>query len=112
MAPKNLEGRVITKKGRTFKGSLAYDLDEVWDIEVLDGKLKDTKYFIPFYLIEEITPQNYNYSMVRLRDGTSLMLGDEGDVSSKNNGVLVWLSATKTKYVSWNDIKSITFTNK
>jgi hypothetical protein len=112
MAPKNLEGRVITKKGRTFKGSLAYDLDEVWDIEVLDGKAKDTKYFIPFYLIEEIIPQNYNYSLVKLREGTSLMLGDEGDVSSKNNGVLVWLSATKTKYVSWNDIKAITFTNK
>lgn len=111
-APESLEGRVITKNGETYRGQLAYDLDEVWDIEVLDGKSKDTKYFIPFYLIEEITPQNYNYSMVRLRDGTSLMLGDEGDVSSKNNGVLVWLSETKTKYVSWSNIKSITFTNK
>jgi hypothetical protein len=111
-APEPLLGRIETKDGETFQGNLAYDLDELWDIEILDGQSKGARYYIPFYLIKSISPQNYNYSLVELNDGTSLMLGEEGDVSSKNNGVLVWLSESKTKYVPWKNIKSLTFKHK
>lgn len=107
--PHPLQGKIETNDGTVFHGQLAYDLDEIWDIEILDGQSKGTKYFIPFYLIKSISPQNYNYSLVELNNGTNLMLGEEGDVSSRNNGVLVWLSESKTKYVPWKDIKSLTF---
>ena len=103
---------VQTVDGQSFKGQLIYDLDETWDIEVLDGKLKETKYYIPFYLVKSITPQNYNYSLVELTNGSSLMLGDEGDVNYGNNGILVWLSASKTRYVPWKKIKFVTFNPK
>lgn len=111
-APRLLQGKVETLDGKTLQGNLAYDLDEVWDIEILDGQSKGTKYYIPFYLIKSISPQNYNYSLVELNNGTKLMLGEEGDVSSRNNGVLVWLSESKTKYVPWKNIKSLTFRHK
>lgn len=108
-SPKPLSGNVETHDGQSFNGRLVYDLDETWDIEILDGKSKETKYYIPFYLIKSITPQNYNYSLVVLANGSSIMLGDEGDVSHRNNGILVWLTESKTKYIPWKQIKSVTF---
>jgi len=111
-APKPLTGKVMTKDGKSFQGKMAYDLDEIWNIEILDGESKGSRYFIPFYLIKSIEPQNYNYSLVTLTNGQTLMLGEEADVNHKNNGVLVWLSESKTRYIPWKNIKSLTFTHK
>lgn len=111
-SPKPLYGKVETIEGNSFKGRLVYDLDETWDIEILDGKTNGSKYFIPFSIIQSITPQNFNYSQVTLTNGTSIMLGEEGDVNHGNKGVLVWLTASKTKYVPWEQIKSVTFIPK
>jgi len=111
-APKPLTGKVITLDGKTFQGKIAYDLDEIWNIEILDGQAKGSRYFLPFHLIKSIEPQNYNYSLVTLTNDQSLMLGEEGDVNHRNNGLLVWLSESKTRYVPWKNIKSLTFTHK
>lgn len=108
-SPKPLYGKVETIEGQSYKGRLVYDLDETWDIEILDGKTKGTKYYIPFHLITSITPQNYNYSLVELTNGSSIMLGDEGDVNHHNKGILVWLTESKTRYIPWKKIKSVTF---
>lgn len=111
-SPKPLYGMVETIEGQSFQGRLVYDLDETWDIEILDGKSKGTKYYIPFYLVKSINPQNYNYSLVELTNGSTIMLGDEGDINHRNNGILVWLTASKTKYIPWKQIKSVTFKPK
>lgn len=111
-APRPIYGRVETIGGQSFKGKIVYDLDETWDIEVLDGRLKGTKYYIPFYLVRSITPQNYNYSLIELTNGSSLILGDEGDVNHDNHGILVWLNESKTRYIPWDKIKSVTFNPK
>lgn len=110
--PKPLYGKVETTEGQSFDGRLVYDLDETWDIEILDGRTKGTKYYIPFHLIKSITQQNYNYSLVELTNGSSIMLGDEGDVNYDNNGLLVWLTESKTRYIPWKKIKSVTFESK
>lgn len=111
-SPRLLQGKLETKDGKSIKGTIVYDLDETWDIEMLEGESKGNKYFIPFHQIKKITPQNYNYSLVELTDGTNLMLGDEGDVSFKNHGILVWITDSKTVYTPWKEIKSVTFTSK
>jgi hypothetical protein len=111
-SPKLLFGKIETTENQHFTGQLIYDLDETWDIEPLDGKSKGTKYYIPFYLIRSISPQNYNYSLVELTNGSFMMLGEVGDVNHDNNGILVWLTASKTKYIPWKQIKSVTFTPK
>ena len=107
--PKSLKGTVLTQDGQKISGRLVYDLDESWDIEILDGRTKGTKYYLPFYLLKSISPQNFNYSLVELRDGTRLLLGDEGDVNQNNNGILVWISASRTRYIPWEEVKTVTF---
>jgi hypothetical protein len=104
----NLAGKVETQSGHVYRGRLIYDLDESWNGEMLDGRSGGIKYMVPFYLIKSVAPQNYNYCLVTLRNGEEKLLGDEWDTSHKNNGVLVWLTNDKTKYIPWKEVKEIT----
>ena len=107
---KGINATVITIQGDEFKGLLAFDLDEAWEFEVLDANDDNVAYQIPFRNIKSITPKNYNYSMVELKNGEFLLLGDHRDVSRENAGVLVFVSKSgDPEYIRWEDIKNITF---
>ena len=107
---KGINATVITIQGDEFKGLLAFDLDEAWEFEVLDANDDNVAYQIPFRNIKSITPKNYNYSMVELKNGERLLLGDHRDVSRENAGVLVFVSKSgDPEYIRWEDIKNITF---
>ena len=99
---KGINATVITIQGDEFKGLLAFDLDEAWEFEVLDANDDNVAYQIPFRNIKSITPKNYNYSMVELKNGERLLLGDHRDVSSENAGVLVFVSKSgDPEYIRW-----------
>lgn len=104
-----LKGSVKTTDGKTFSGKIIYDLDEEYGMEVLQGKDEDIEYIIPFRKIASISPKNYDYSTVKLKDGTTLTLGDAQDVSDKNSGVLVFEASNDPIYVPWSKINIITF---
>ena len=109
--PKRLEGTVTTFENKTFSGLLIYDVDEAYDYELLEGKDYNIEYNIPFRKIDRIVPKNYNYSLIYLRSGGDLLLGDLQDVSDRNDGVLVLKSADDDKpvYVPWKKIKEVNF---
>jgi hypothetical protein len=109
-SPKGLRGKVITITGEEHTGLIAYDLDEAWECEILDGKDDQVNYKIPFKNIKNIIPKNYAYSMVILRNGTNLLLGESRDVSQENDGVLVFASKdAKPIYIRWSKIDEIIF---
>jgi hypothetical protein len=101
---------VVTIDGEEHTGLLAYDLDEAWEFEILDGNDDDVTYQIPFRHIKNIIPKNYNYSSVILRNGTNLLLGGGRDVSENNDGILVFPSKdAKPIYVRWSKIDQVIF---
>lgn len=107
---KGLTATVITIDGEEYKGLLAYDLDEAWEFEILDGKDDRVTYKIPFRNIKNIIPKNYAYSMVILKNGTNLLLGESRDVSDQNDGVLVFPSKNaKPEFIRWSKIDEIIF---
>lgn len=107
---KGINATVITIQGDEFKGLLAFDLDEAWEFEVLDANDDKVEYQIPFRNIKSITPKNYNYSMVELKNGERLLLGDHRDVSSENAGVLVFVSKSgDPQYIRWSKVDQIIF---
>lgn len=106
---KKLSGTVTTNDGKTFSGDIIYDLDEEYTFEMLQGKDDDVEYIIPMEFVKTITPKNYDYSTVVLKNGTELLLGDARDVSEENDGVLVFSGSGDPEYILWDDIKSITF---
>jgi len=106
---KKLSGTVETTDGETFNGDIIYDLDEEYTFEMLQGHDDDVEYIISMGNIKSITPKNYDNSIVVLKNGTELMLGDARDVNEDNDGVLVFTGGGDPKYIRWDDIKTITF---
>lgn len=108
-APKRLNGEVTLRSGQTVKGTIAYDLDESMDFEILDGKNDDISYRIPFKYVHSIEPKNFKFSFITLRNGSTLSLGDSADVNETNSGLLVFPEGQIPVYVPWKEIKLITF---
>ena len=107
---KGLTGTVVTVDGEEYEGLLAYDLDEAWEFEILDANDDDVEFQIPFRNIKSIVPKNYNYSMVFLKNGESLLLGGTRDVSDDNDGILVFTEGRKDPiFVKWSKIDEIIF---
>lgn len=107
--PSMLRGTVTTINGKTISGKIIYDLDEAWDFEILQGEDNDIEYLIPFKYIKRITPRNYSYSRIDLKNGERLTLGKSQDVSDRNDGILVFTNAEDPTYFAWEKIESIEF---
>lgn len=81
---------------------------EVEPFEMLKGKDDDVEYIIPFESIKSISPKNWEYSNITLKNGAELTLGESRDVSEENDGVIVFVNGS-SKFVLWENIKEITF---
>lgn len=108
--PEYLEGTVSRIDGIDLYGRIVFDIDEAVDFEFLEGADNDIEYHIPFRLIRKIIPKNYDYSMIELVSGKSLLLGGLRDVSSKNGGILVFMKGKKEpEFIPWKNIYEIVF---
>lgn len=103
---KKLSGSVQTTDGETLSGDIIFDLDEEFSFEMLQGSDDDVEYIIPFESVKSISPKNWDYSTIVLKDGSELTLGDARDVSEDNDGVLVFTGSGDPKFVLWEDIKT------
>lgn len=109
-SPKGLSGEVITLNNRSYKGYFAYDRDEVWEFEFLDGESKNWELKVPFENIKSISPRNAKYSLVELKAGNKLLLGHSRDVSDSNGGILLFESRDGDPIsIDWDDIDIIIF---
>lgn len=105
-----LSATVVTINGDEHQGLVAFDLDEAWEFELLDANDDRAEYQIVFRNIKSIVPKNSSYSMVELRNGERLLLGEHRDVSSSNAGVLVYPSKNADPiYIKWSKIDEIIF---
>ncbi len=106
---KKLSGTVTTTDGETLTGEIIYDLDESYTFEMLQGEDDDVSYIIPLESVKSISPKNWDYSEVVLKNGTKLTLGESRDVSEDNDGVLVFAGNGDPKFIIWEKVKEITF---
>jgi hypothetical protein len=105
-----LFGKVSTVQGKTYRGRLVYDADEMDAIEFLDGQRREIEYSIPFARIAFILPEQNNSSRVIYKDGRELKLADTVDVGHDNAGVLVLEGGEgKPRYIPWEDVRRIDF---
>lgn len=107
--PKLLEATIRTNTGAKTNSQIVYDLDEIYDIEFLNGSNGGFSYFIPFSQVEKIEPQNDKFSAVTVRSGEQFVLGDSGDVNRRNNGIILKFSENSAKFLKWEQVKSLHF---
>jgi len=108
-APRKLEGTIVTTDGAKYSGALVYDLDEAWDLEMLQGDENDMEYAIPFRTIKKITPRNFNSSLVELRDGRQIKLHATQDVNEDNDGLLIFHASEKPIWIAWEKVDYVEF---
>ena len=108
----NLDVEIYTFDEESYKGTIAFDMDELWDFELLDGDDDEIKLKIPFRNIANITPKNRNYSMITLLNGEQLLLGDRQDVNDRNEGVIFLNGKHADLKIQWDDIDQIIFKTK
>lgn len=105
----NLVAEIYTFDDRIVSGAIAYDKDEIWEFEMLDGDDGDLKMKIPFKNISKIVPKNRSFSMVYLKNGESYLLGDRQDVNYNNEGILMLQSSEEADLIEWENIDEIIF---
>ncbi|MEG0795074.1 MAG: hypothetical protein RR397_01010 [Odoribacter sp.] len=108
-SPEALQAEILTQDGERLIGTVAYDLDESLNCEIIEGMNDNITYFIPLRYIQSIEPKNYLYSFVTLKNGSALSLGDMQDMNLDNNGIMVFIPQQLPVYVPWNEVKKITF---
>lgn len=106
--PKLIRGIVRTNTGKIYKSNFVFDLDEQWNVEMLDGEA-DTgiSYQLIFKGIKQLKVKNHEYTEATLHDGKKVLLTDGTDVTYKNWGVLVWLPKNKYQYIPWNRVATL-----
>ncbi len=108
--PKGLFGTVYSIDGTEYRGKIVYDIDEIWELETLDGNDDDVEYKIAFRHVKSIIPKNYAYSMVELRNGDKILLGDTQDVSDSNDGILVFQNPDEEPiHIPWKKLAEVVF---
>ncbi|MFZ5517969.1 MAG: hypothetical protein ACOY90_15090 [Candidatus Zhuqueibacterota bacterium] len=108
-SPRKLEGTIVTTDGTKYSGALVYDLDEAWDLEMLQGDEDDMEYIIPFRSIKKITPRNFRSSLVELRNGHQLKLQATQDVNEDNDGLLIFNASEKPIWIAWEKVDYVEF---
>jgi len=98
---RRLAGTVTTASGETLSGPVAWDADEAWSWETLDGWAGQTEFEIEFAQIAGIAKVGGG-AAVTLRDGRVFHLGRSNDVGRGNRGIVVSTEAGDVK-VSWRD---------
>lgn len=108
--PSFLYGTVSRIDGEDLSGRIIFDIDEMLDMEIIEGRENDIEYNVLLSNIKKIVPKNHDYSSIELRNGKILLLGDGQDVSARNGGVLVFVKGKREpQYVSWKKINEIIF---
>jgi hypothetical protein len=109
-AQKELSGKVTTHSGKSFEGTLVYDLDEAYEYELLQGKEGEFEYVTAFRSVKRITTKGEHRCLVELKSGKKITLDEGQDVNEKHQGVLVFAKGKENPaYIPWEDVNEIEF---
>ncbi len=104
-----LYGTLETRDGQSFTGYIAWDMDEIFTTDVLDGEDGDRDLEIPFARIRAIERYSSSAARVTLADGTSPVLRGSNDVDDDNRDIMVADPALGEIRVEWDALKRVDF---
>jgi len=102
-------GTVKTLDGKKYEGIIVYDLDESEGYEILNGKIDNMEFYIPFSDVKSIQPKGRHSSVVKFRNGLELRLEDSQDVDYNHDGLLIFPEKGKRVYIEWEDVDILEF---
>ena len=104
-----IHGTLTTRDGNTFKGYVCWDIDEVFERDILDGNNGRRRMKIKFGNIAYIERIGSRATFVRLKSGREYKLSGTNDVNSGNRGILISDPGFGQVEVAWRNFKNLTF---
>jgi len=106
-----LYGTLTIRRGDEFTGFVCWDMDEVFEDDILDGRDGHRKRKIEFGRIATIERRSSNSAKVTLKNGKSMRLDDSNDIDSGNRGIVISDMNLGSITVEWDDFDMIEFKN-
>ena len=105
-----LYGTLLTRDGDRFTGYVAWDIDEVFTTDVLDGEDGRMDREIPFGQIRAIARNSSRSARVWLHEGEEVVLSGTNDVNGGNRDILIADPALGEVRVSWEALDRLDLT--
>ncbi len=109
LGEERLFGTLTTRSGAEFTGYVAWDVDEIYSTDVLDGEQDGQDYDIPFGDVAVIERYSSRAARVVLDDGVELILRGTNDVDRRNRGVSISDPSLGQVRVDWDDFDQLRF---
>lgn len=106
---KRLYGTVMTRRGDEYTGFVSWDVDEIFNGDILDGRESSRKRKIEFGKIEKIERRSSSSAIVTLAGGTEMRLSESNDIDSGNRGVCIYDKNLGRIIVDWDEFDAIVF---
>ena len=104
-----LYGTLETRDGDRFTGYIAWDMDEIFTTDILDGEENDRDYEIPFERIRSIERYSSSAARVTLKSGDEQVLRGSNDVDDDNRDIMVADPALGEVRVEWDELERVDF---
>ncbi len=104
-----LYGEAFTRRGDSFQGFVCWDVDEIFDTDILDGEEGRRKRKIEFGKIKKIEPLSSQSALVVLKDGTEMELENSNDIDSGNRGVIISDPQLGRISIDWDELEKVEF---
>ena len=104
-----LYGTLETRDGERFTGYIAWDMDEVFTTDVLDGEENGRDVELPFERIRAIERYSSSAARVTLVDGGERVLRGSNDVNDENRDIMVADPALGEVRVEWDELERVDF---
>lgn len=106
---RRLYGTVTNDLGDEFTGEIAWDNDERFTWEFLNGERDDIEFDVEFGQIASIERASRRGCTVTLKDGTVLKLRGSNDVDDDNKGIFVETEDGEVEELDWDDFEKVVF---
>lgn len=104
-----LYGTVTTRRGDSYTGFIAWDVDEVFGSDLLEGESNDHSRKIKFEKIGSIERYSSSGAKVVLKAGEDLVLKGSNDVDESNRGIIVSDPAFGQAIIQWDQFGKLEF---
>lgn len=104
-----LYGTMTTRRGEEFSGFVCWDIDELFEEDILDGNDRRRKRKIEFGEIASIERYSSNGATVILKSGDELLLRETNDVNDGNRGIIVSDIGLGQVRVDWDEFEKLEF---
>jgi hypothetical protein len=102
-----IHGTLTTRAGQSFTGYVAWDRDEIYTTDVLDGEHDGYDREIPFGEISAIERHSSSGARVVLQNGEEMILRGTNDVDDSNRGITVSDAGLGQVDVTWDEFAGV-----